>query len=129
MLQNILAKIKGVSKEEWMLVSILVLVALLSFGLGRLSVIYGGGGGIEIVYPESTQNAAVLLASETDQAPELPPPPEGGGGYVASKTGAKYHLPWCSGARSIKEENKIYFQTKEEAESAGYTPAGNCKGI
>ncbi len=51
------------------------------------------------------------------------------GGYVASKSGAKYHLPWCSGAQRIKEENKVWFATKEEAESAGYEPAANCKGI
>ena len=129
MLQNILAKIKGVSKEEWILVSILVLVALLSFGIGRLSVIYDGGGGIEIVYPESTQGAAAVLATEEESSPDLPSLPSEGSYYVASKTGAKYHLPWCAGAQAIKEENKLYFQTKEEAESAGYTPAGNCKGI
>ena len=50
-------------------------------------------------------------------------------GYVASKSGTKYHLPWCSGARRIKEENKVWFATKEEAEAAGYTPAANCKGL
>jgi hypothetical protein len=51
------------------------------------------------------------------------------GNYVASKTGSKYHLPWCSGAQTIKEENKIWFETKEEAESRGYSPAKNCKGL
>lgn len=49
--------------------------------------------------------------------------------YVASKTGTKYHLPTCAGAKQIKEENKVWFSTKEEAEAAGYTPATNCKGI
>lgn len=51
------------------------------------------------------------------------------GGYVASKSGKKYHLPWCPGVKQIKEENKIWFKTKEEAERAGYGPASNCKGI
>lgn len=49
--------------------------------------------------------------------------------YVASKNGAKYHLPTCSGAKRIKEENKIWFNSKQEAEKAGYEPAKNCKGI
>ncbi len=49
--------------------------------------------------------------------------------YVASKSGTKYHLPTCAGAKSIVEANKVWFSTKEEAEKAGYTPAGNCKGI
>jgi hypothetical protein len=49
--------------------------------------------------------------------------------YVASKTGNKYHLPTCIGAKGIKEANKVWFSTKAEAEKAGYSPAGNCKGI
>jgi len=49
--------------------------------------------------------------------------------FVASKNGTKYHYPWCPGAQSIKEENKIWFSTKEEAEKAGYQPASNCKGL
>lgn len=49
--------------------------------------------------------------------------------YVASKNGAKYHLPTCPGAKRIKEENKIWFDSKQEAEKAGYSPAKNCKGI
>ncbi len=51
------------------------------------------------------------------------------GGYVASKNGTKYHLPWCTGAKRIKDENKVWFKTKEDAEKAGLTPASNCKGI
>jgi hypothetical protein len=49
--------------------------------------------------------------------------------YVASKKGTKYHLPTCIGAKSIKEGNRIWFGSKSEAERAGYSPAGNCKGI
>lgn len=49
--------------------------------------------------------------------------------YVASKNGTKYHLPTCPGAKRIKEENKIWFDSKAEAEQAGYEPAKNCKGI
>jgi len=38
----------------------------------------------------------------------------------------KYHYTWCSGAKRIKEENKIWFNSAQEAESGGYTLAGNC---
>ncbi len=51
------------------------------------------------------------------------------GKYLGSQRGSVYHLPWCSGAQRIKEENKIWFQSKEEAERKGYRPATNCKGI
>jgi methylphosphotriester-DNA--protein-cysteine methyltransferase len=64
-------------------------------------------------------------ASPRAEAQEMVPE----GGYVASKNGTKYHLPWCGSAKQIKEENKVWFATKEEAEAAGYTPAANCKGI
>lgn len=52
-----------------------------------------------------------------------------GGQLVGSKNGTKYHYPWCSGAERIKEENKIWFQSAEEAKRAGYTPAANCPGL
>ena len=48
---------------------------------------------------------------------------------VASKNGSVYHYTWCPGAKRIKEENKIYFNSKEEAEAAGYRPAKNCEGL
>lgn len=142
MLQDIPEKIKVFSRkwrEEIIISLIILLVALLAFGLGRLSVLYEREGGFEIIYPENSQGASAIQAGglklEGGSKKNLQPsnfnlpPPLGGGGYIASKTGAKYHLPWCSGAQRIKEENKIYFETKEAAERAGYTPAGNCKGI
>ena len=48
---------------------------------------------------------------------------------VASKKGSKYHLEDCSGAKRIKEENKIWFNSEKEARKAGYEPAANCPGL
>ncbi len=47
---------------------------------------------------------------------------------VASKksTSKKYHFLWCAGAKQINEENKIYFNSEEEAISGGYSLASNC---
>src|SRR3989338_7410347 len=45
---------------------------------------------------------------------------------VASKNSDKYHYTWCAGAKKIKEENKVWFNSAQEAESKGYTLAGNC---
>ena len=45
---------------------------------------------------------------------------------VASKNSDKYHYTWCAGAKKIKEENKVWFSSAQEAESRGYTLAGNC---
>ena len=49
--------------------------------------------------------------------------------YVGSKNGTKYHALWCPGASQIKDENKVFFNSKEEAVASGYAPATNCKGL
>ncbi len=49
--------------------------------------------------------------------------------YIASKNGKAYYLPSCSGVARIKEENKVYFATKQAAEAAGYAPAATCPGL
>ncbi len=125
--------LKRLENKELFTVLTIILVAFASFGLGRLSKIE------ESTFPVRVENtAATLESSPTDEAgagklfetlvsPEKASSKEGA--YVASKTGEKYHLPWCSGAQRIKEENKIWFASKEFAEQAGYTPAANCKGL
>ena len=45
--------------------------------------------------------------------------------YTSSK---KFHLPMCSGAVSIKEENRDLFEgTRSELIAMGYSPCGTCK--
>jgi len=51
----------------------------------------------------------------------------GTGEYVASKNGTKYYTPGCAGASRIKDENKVFFKTAQEAEAAGYGIAAGCK--
>jgi hypothetical protein len=131
--------------EGMLWLAIVALASSGSFGLGYLGGKEAGAGEIiiesrggQVVGEETsakgTSGSALLAAPGAAKAAltaeeSLPPPPEGGGQYVASKSGQSYHLPWCSGAKQIKEENKIYFDSKEEAEAAGYAPAKNCKGI
>ncbi len=133
-IQELSIKFKGfLANTEYLFALLIVVVALAAFSLGRLSVMEKS---------EETQQRAMvsspavkaqieengeyrtesLNANETtfDQSAS---------GYVASKSGTKYHLPWCGSAKQIKEENKVWFKTKEEAEKAGYAPASNCKGI
>lgn len=44
--------------------------------------------------------------------------------YIGNVNSKKYHTFDCS--YLPKEENRIYFTTKQEAENAGYTPCGVC---
>lgn len=108
--QEIGSKIKALpraTKERAYLALVILLVALLAFGLGRLSVLYGTGSDFRIEYP---------------------PHVTGGGEYVGSKTGHYYFFPWCASAGSIPDGMKVYFQNPDEAKAAGYA-AGNCNGM
>jgi hypothetical protein len=111
---------------------IIVLVALSSFGLGRWSTGGEALGKEEVAGIVMSQREILpsepSLESEKEDTVE-PKLQKETGAYVASRKGTKYHLPSCPGATQIKDENKIYFDSKEEAEKAGYTAASNCKGI
>lgn len=136
-----LQKLKSFLTDDALYYSILViLVAIASFGLGRQSV---GGTSSEnkpqmnatpvvtpAIAPSSvlTPNPATVSPS---QATTQPAAVAGaiGGEVVASKSGSKYHLPTCPGAKQIKPDNLITFESIAAAEAAGYTPAANCKGF
>ena len=109
----------------------IVLVACASFGLGRLSGLETVKKEISIEFPKNPhgQEAAALNAVFATTSSRLHLPQKTTGKYVASKNGTKYHLKTCASAKNISEKNKVWFDTKEEAETAGYTPAGNCKGM
>lgn len=111
--------------EDIFVVAVVILVAVASFGLGRLSMRLEEKGEFQMLYPGAIQGNA----GETVRVGLVQGVAAQGGGYVASKNGSKYHLPWCAGAQAIKEENKVWFESKEAAEAAGYAPAGNCKGL
>lgn len=49
------------------------------------------------------------------------------GTYVGSIKSDKYHYPDCRYAKNINPENEIWFDSKTEAEAAGYVPCGVCK--
>lgn len=46
---------------------------------------------------------------------------------VASRNGTKYYFSWCSGVSRIAAQNRVYFETVEEAEMQGLTLGSNCK--
>ena len=49
------------------------------------------------------------------------------GKYVGSKNSDKYHALDSGSAKRIKEENKVYFKSKEDAESQGYEAGSSVK--
>ncbi len=87
--------------------------------------VYNNQPGIEIDYATGES----WLSGET--------PPEGGAGggdeaepthYILNTKTMKIHLPTCSGAASISDENRSESElSKEELIEAGYSPCGTCK--
>lgn len=95
---------------------IIILVALLSFGIGKLSSL-GEREPIKIEYDSQPTTYSSQPTANTNIQ---------NGGVVASKNGTKYHYSYCPGAKQIKEENKLLFASAVLAERAGYTLASNC---
>lgn len=119
-----------------LLVLAVVLLGVVSFGLGRLSNEPENAQPVVLRVPvtASAQASAPISFGKDAQRKDATIPTSiqatpGDKQYVASKNGSVYHLPWCSGAARIKEENKVWYATKEAAEAAGLRPAANCKGI
>lgn len=148
-------KFKSLMLDDRYFYSLVILVvAIASFGLGRATIAPGSvdvQDDVKIFNPVKAETvnlspAAPEVSKEVTNIPEVgkasvfeamveeettpvSTPVSTTQPYVASKSGTKYHLTSCPGAKQIKPENKITFATRSEAEAAGYSPAGNCPGL
>lgn len=120
--------------KDILVVLIVILVGIFSFELGRVSK-SGNDGNLQIEYMEPSQTAqgreegSVIKALEiAPQAPKSSDRAENttGKNYFASSRGTKYYSVGCSAGKTIKQENRVYFSTAEEAEAAGYTLSSSC---
>ena len=124
-----LTKLKNFVKtngSDIFIVMTVILVALISFGIGRLTapktepilIKNLEQGSVEDLNIEQSVSAPTDVGTTVDKDK-----------VVGSKNSDKYHLPECPGAKQINEQNKIWFDSIEAAEKAGYKPAGNCPGL
>lgn len=123
--------------ESVLITVLVVLVSVVSFALGRISVSENASCQ-DLIYQEDlfiTDNCPNFLQGknisdeDADASDEEEEVFDSTGTLVGSKNSDKYHYPWCPGALRIKDENKVWFASKEEAEKAGYVPAKNCPGL
>jgi len=94
-------------KSEIVLVGSIILISIISFNLGQLK-----------ASNEIKENLSIY-EREGDLT-------ESDFKVYASVNGTKYHFPWCSGAQTISDKNKIEFENEQAAILAGYTLAKNC---
>lgn len=118
-------------KTDLFTAAVIFLVSMASFGLGRLSTVWPKKEPIRILEngKEIKGKPISVEGREVKNAQTASVVGAQTGKYVASKSGTAYHLPACPGAAKIKDSNKIWFETREEAEERGYKPAANCPGL
>ena len=123
----------GLDNMTIMYLLVLVGVGIAAFGLGRLSVGTDSNEHKDISITQAASSNSLYkgsskqsLSSDRDASSK-----EGQtgieGNFVASKNGKLYYPSGCKGANRIKEENRVWFSTREDAESLGYTWATSCK--
>jgi len=123
--------------KDLLILLIIILVGLASFQLGRLS----KGEikpNIDINYPNQTAQALNSLNQINDsnksaedekiaKSYEFDGVDMTGRNFFASSRGSKYYPFGCSAGKTIKQENRIYFDTEEQAKEKGYTKSSSCK--
>ena len=143
-MNKLLEKIK-LHQDSFFLVAVIIMVGLISFGLGRLSAKYQTA---ELNINSTLVNTADLNKIVTGPASETKnkvaekenmqlPVPNGEVAaasnevkkVVGNKNSKIYHYEDCPGALKMKEENKMFFASVLEAKNAGFRPAGNCQGL
>jgi hypothetical protein len=126
-------KIKGFmasdTGKDILVVLIVILVGLGSFELGRLSN-KGQSTGVKVTYPDGQEasalspiNALGQVSSQNIGIDSL----DSNKAFFASTKGTKYYSIGCGAGKTIKQENRIYFETSNVAEAAGYTLSTSCK--
>ena len=89
--------------------------------LGNNVVFDSDGGSPFVAYPADNGSQAAARAFLIQ--PTTPPQT-----YILNKKSKVFHVPVCSGAQAMKDENKvIYVGSKEDIISMGYHACDNCK--
>ena len=121
--------------KDIMIIFIILLVGVSSFFLGRSSkttpnsdllIKYSQSPNIEAQALKSLEKGSKTSISDTEDKYVYEGVDLTNRNYFASKRGKKYYPFGCSAGKSIKEENRIYFDGEEEAKSKGYTLSSSC---
>ena len=128
-------KLFNLIESKYFIPIIIVLIAIISFSLGRISGLQEKREPVRVVSENSGEVKGISTGSSSNNP--LNPPyikreieqANSSGAVVASKNGTKYHYPWCAGAKQISAKNLITFNSIESARAAGFSPASNCKGL
>lgn len=138
-MEKIKSFIESEKGKDLLIILIIILVGIASFLLGRLSK-EGQNDQFKVIYPKDQVNAISGLNEAQnglnlqknanlnqntvlDKSSDISIPK---GNFFASKRGKKYYTLGCSAGKTIKDSNKVWFDTGEEAVSAGYELSSSC---
>lgn len=122
-MEKIKSFIQSEKGKDVLTVLIVILIGIGSFELGRISK-ESPSQGLKIQYRdqndendtnigESYDKPINILSSESKK-------------FFASSKGSKYYTISCGAGKTIKQENRIYFATGDEAKAAGYELSSSC---
>ena len=126
-MQKIKSFLESEKGKDVLVVLIVILVGLSSFQMGRLSK-SNASTGIKILpaqtgeFPNQNinQEASIILSTANNLNST-------GKNFFASNRGSKYYPVGCSAGKDLKPENRVYFETREAAEKAGYELSSSCR--
>lgn len=94
-----------------------ILVAILSFGAGKLSEVSRPGS--PIIFQEAPKCES-STGNKTAEAAIVSQ-----GKIIGNKNSLIYHVPGGGSYNKVSEANRVYFASEEEAQKAGYRKAKN----
>ena len=114
--------------KDILVILIVILVGLGSFELGRLS-LANKSSPVKIEYNGESQSANILTSLKSAELLATPISQKASStkNFFASNKGTKYYPVGCGAGKTIKQENRVYFDTRELAEKAGYILSSSCK--
>lgn len=115
-------------RKTWWFVELVLALAVTAgyAGIATVREARSPAQAVVITTERSVPPETAALPPET--APETPKPTAAvQAAYVGNRNSMKFHSDDCRYAAQVKAENRIAFDSAEQALIAGYTPCGACK--
>ena len=76
----------------------------------------------------TAQKGTIIIRSDAQSLPvsSVDTNDQQAANYVGNANSKVFHYSTCSSVAAMKDKNKVFFETKEQAESKGFRPCKNC---
>ena len=112
------------NSQDLFIAGIIFFTGLSSFGLGRFSAHISQNLPLTVIESVNDPASVLIPVNTIHPQTDIEKSPTS---VFASRNGMVYYYTWCSGAKRVKEENRVWFPSSKEAEQAGLTRASTCR--